>query len=178
MLPHGMTRRDIIELASDELGQHFLVAPAKLAAIRNAAGIRSSDRVLELGAGIGTIACALPECASLTLVELDQRLAESLRTNFPRAHVQCVDALEAVRLNSFDVLIGSLPGWVTERLIRILPTIHFRVAVLAVDEATSLLSLGRHLDVTEISRARGDDFVPSQKGVSRFVRLIPKPISN
>jgi 16S rRNA A1518/A1519 N6-dimethyltransferase RsmA/KsgA/DIM1 with predicted DNA glycosylase/AP lyase activity len=59
--------REIAALADPKLGQHFLVSPEKLAKLVAAAGIRPTDDVLEVGAGIGTVARALPESRSLTV---------------------------------------------------------------------------------------------------------------
>jgi 16S rRNA (adenine1518-N6/adenine1519-N6)-dimethyltransferase len=66
--------REIAALADPQRGQHFLVSAAKLSKLVAAAGITPADDVLEVGAGIGTVARALPKSRSLTVVELDQRL--------------------------------------------------------------------------------------------------------
>ncbi len=66
-----LSDREIAAQADPQLGQHFLVSPEKLAKLVSAAGIRPADDVLEVGAGIGTVAKELPRSRSLTLVELD-----------------------------------------------------------------------------------------------------------
>jgi phospholipid N-methyltransferase len=167
------TDREIATNADSKLGQHFLVSAQKLAKLISAADIRPTDDVLEVGAGIGTVARQLPRSRSLTLLELDDKLIGFLRENVPHANVVQGDALEMIRLMSFDVLIGNLPNKVTESLLGLLPALQFRVAVLAVGESTDLDQLVPTFSWSEITRITGDDFVPPQRSVSRIVRVVP-----
>jgi len=167
------TDREIAANADPKLQQHFLVSAQKLAKLVSAAGIRPTDDVLEVGAGIGTVARQLPKSRTLTLVELDDRLIGFLRQNVPHANVVQGDALEMIRLMSFDVLIGSLPNTVTESLLGLLPALKFRTAVLAVGESTDLDQLVPNFSWSEVTRITGDDFVPPQRSVSRILRVIP-----
>lgn len=166
-----MTDDELASLSDRTLGQYFLVARGKLSLLIDAAGIRPHDRVLELGAGVGTIARCLPPCRSLTLVELDERLLDVLRANAPGATVIQGDALTLVQEMQFDVLIGSLPNEVTESLIAILAELSFRTAVLAVGEATDLASLTSQFEITEVTTMSADDFRPPQPSVSRLVKI-------
>jgi 16S rRNA A1518/A1519 N6-dimethyltransferase RsmA/KsgA/DIM1 with predicted DNA glycosylase/AP lyase activity len=84
-------------LADEDLDQYFLVSPDKVALLIDAADIRPTDDVVELGAGIGTVASNIPECASLTVIELDARLAQVLRKRLQRAVIIQGDALSLVR---------------------------------------------------------------------------------
>jgi 16S rRNA A1518/A1519 N6-dimethyltransferase RsmA/KsgA/DIM1 with predicted DNA glycosylase/AP lyase activity len=113
--------REFAARADPKFQQHFLVSAEKLAELIAAAGIRPTDDVLEVGAGIGTVARTLPRSRSLTLVELDERLIGSLRQNAPHANVGHGDALDIIRSFSFDVLIGNLPNSVTESLLKLTP---------------------------------------------------------
>jgi 16S rRNA A1518/A1519 N6-dimethyltransferase RsmA/KsgA/DIM1 with predicted DNA glycosylase/AP lyase activity len=79
------TDREIAANADPNFQQHFLVSVEKLSKLISAAGIHAEDDVLEVGAGIGTVARELPESRSLTLVELDDRLIGYLRQNVPHA---------------------------------------------------------------------------------------------
>lgn len=93
-----MTRgdREPAALADPAKGQHFLVSAPKLSELVAAAGILPTDDVLEVGAGIGTVARALPRSRSLTVVEFDKRFIEVLmdrgredyRRRFPSAAAQ------------------------------------------------------------------------------------------
>jgi 16S rRNA (adenine1518-N6/adenine1519-N6)-dimethyltransferase len=69
---HGVTPRKA-------LGQHFLVDPNVVRRIVAAAGIGSGDRVVEIGAGVGTLTRALAAAgAAVTAYEVDERLAPLL----------------------------------------------------------------------------------------------------
>lgn len=57
----------------------------KLSILVQAAEVRPTDHVVEVGAGIGTVARALPPCAGLTLLELDSRFSDILHTDVPNA---------------------------------------------------------------------------------------------
>jgi 16S rRNA A1518/A1519 N6-dimethyltransferase RsmA/KsgA/DIM1 with predicted DNA glycosylase/AP lyase activity len=168
-----LSDREIAALANPELGQHFLVSPEKLSQLVTAAGIGPADDVLEVGAGIGTVARVLPPSRSLTVIELDARFISFLRDNVPHATVLQGDALEMIPSASFDVLIANLPHAVTESLITLLPRLSFRTAVMAMSESTDLGQLGSAFTWSEVTRITGDDFVPPQPSVSRVVRVVP-----
>ena len=62
------------------LGQNFLVDPALRDRVAGEAGIRPTERVLEVGAGPGALTMALAESAArVVAVELDHRLVGVLR---------------------------------------------------------------------------------------------------
>jgi 23S rRNA (adenine-N6)-dimethyltransferase len=65
-------------------GRHFLRSSKLAAELVRAAGIRRSDRVLDLGAGSGILTGALARAgARVTAVEIDSELAAGLRQRFP-----------------------------------------------------------------------------------------------
>ena len=165
--------REIAAHADPKLQQHFLVSAEKLSKLITAAGIRPTDDVLEVGAGIGTVARELPRSKSLTIIELDERLIGFLRQNVPHATVIQGNALEIIQSVSFDVLIGNLPNTVTESLLKLMPNLSFRAAILAVGESTDLDKLGSAYSWSEVTRIAGDDFLPPQPSVSRIVRVVP-----
>jgi 16S rRNA A1518/A1519 N6-dimethyltransferase RsmA/KsgA/DIM1 with predicted DNA glycosylase/AP lyase activity len=127
--------------------------------------------VLEVGAGAGTVARHTPPCKSLTVVELDTRLIETLRREVPKATVVQGDALRLVRQLPHDVLIGNLPNAVTESLIDVLPELSFRTAVLATGQHADFSRVRSTLDVSEVTTITGGDFSPPQPSVSRIVRV-------
>jgi 16S rRNA A1518/A1519 N6-dimethyltransferase RsmA/KsgA/DIM1 with predicted DNA glycosylase/AP lyase activity len=107
------------------------------------------------------------------VVELDERFIPYLRQNAPRAKVLQGDALEIIQRFTFDVLIGNLPHAVTESLLKLMPSLSFRTAVLAVGESTDLDVLASAFSWSEITTITGNDFVPPQPSVSRLVKVIP-----
>jgi methylase of polypeptide subunit release factors len=165
--------RDIAAHADLKLQQHFLVSAEKLSELITAADIQPADNVLEIGAGIGTVARELPKSRSLTVIELDERLIGFLRQNLPHATVIQGNALEIIQSIPFDVLIGNLPHKVTESLLKLMPSLSFRTAILAVGETTDLDKLGQAFSWSEITTTTGDDFIPPQPVVSRVVRVVP-----
>jgi 16S rRNA A1518/A1519 N6-dimethyltransferase RsmA/KsgA/DIM1 with predicted DNA glycosylase/AP lyase activity len=152
--------------------QFFLVSADQISRLVDAIQIRPTDRVVELGAGAGTVARELPPCRRLTLIELDARLIPLIGENVPQAtQVIQGDALQLIREIPCDVLIGSLPTKVTERLFEILPRLTFRTAVLAVGEGSDLSGLEADFVCSEVTRISGNDFRPRQPSISRIVKL-------
>ena len=163
---------ELAAVADPRHGQHFLVSGSKLADIVDAAGILPTDHVLELGAGAGTVAQALPPSASLTLVELDESLGQYLHRNVPHARIVHGDAIELVREFPCDILLSNLPHQVTERLLPTLPELPFRTAVLAIGDPATLDALAPTFEWRELGVITGDDFVPPQQAISHLVRVI------
>src|SRR2546426_6705098 len=70
---HGVTPKKA-------LGQHFLVEPALARRIAQLAGVGSGDRVLEVGAGLGSLTVVLGATgATVIAVEIDRRLIPPLQ---------------------------------------------------------------------------------------------------
>jgi hypothetical protein len=174
MMQRMVTDREIATFADPNLDQHFLVSDEKLSKLIDAAQISSTDNVVEIGAGIGTVARVLPSGASLTVIEIDNRLTKFLQENVPHARILQGDALKLLQEIPCDVLISNMPTKVTESLITLLPRLSFRTAVLAVGESTDLNQLGPAFTWSEVTRITGNDFVPPQSSVSRIVRVSRK----
>lgn len=166
----GMTDDEIFALADTAKSQYFLTAPDKLSLLVQAAGIRPTDHVVEVGAGIGTVARTLPPCASLTLIELDSRFIDILQANIPKARVVQGDGLALIRDIRCDVLLSNLPRAVTESLIDLLPALRFRTAVISMDPNTFLDRLTPHFAHETVATTGGNDFRPPQPVQSRLVK--------
>lgn len=81
-----------------------------------AKGVGAGSRVVELGAGTGTVTAALlangVAPGDLHLVERDPQFVKILKRRFPRCHVVAADALELDRpldTAAFDFVISGLP---------------------------------------------------------------------
>ncbi len=116
---------DIRRLASEldvtptkKLGQNFVVDANTVRKIVQAAEVQPSERVVEVGPGLGSLTLAILETgASVTAVEIDHRLAARLPQTVvdrgvPEGALTVVDA-DAMRVTSLPgeptVLVANLP---------------------------------------------------------------------
>ena len=91
-------------------GQNFVADPNTVRRIARLAGVGPGDRVIEIGAGLGSLTLALAETgATVTAVEVDRGLVPVLRSLVEPAGVTVVEA-DAMRLD-WDALLGDGP-WV------------------------------------------------------------------
>ena len=102
-----------------ELGQHFLADANVLEKIIKAIDPKGEEIAVEVGAGIGTLTCALaPRVRKLYAVELDRRLIPLLQAHcapFPQVEVVEGDFLE-LPLEKFGrglLVVGNLPYEIT-----------------------------------------------------------------
>ncbi|WP_303297881.1 16S rRNA (adenine(1518)-N(6)/adenine(1519)-N(6))-dimethyltransferase RsmA [Mitsuokella multacida] len=87
---------------SKKLGQNFLIDARIVQGIVEAAEIEPSDRVLEIGPGIGTLTQGLAEAgADVTAVELDKKLPAVLK--------ETLKAYDNVRIVPGDILKVNIP---------------------------------------------------------------------
>jgi len=89
---------------SRALGQNFVADPNTVRRIARLAGIGPGDRVVEVGAGIGSLTLALVEAgADVTAVEVDRHLLPVLRSVVEPAGATVVEG-DAMRLDWHDLL--------------------------------------------------------------------------
>lgn len=154
-----------------ELDQHFLSNPAKLALLISAACIQPTDHVVEVGAGIGTVAEHVPACQSLTVIEYDVNLIPHLRSRVPHAQVIQGDALGVLPAVRCDVLLSNLPSKLTPPLVELLPKLDFRVALITTSSIDELTRLEDSFALETITMLEPDDFRPQQAGRAEIVRV-------
>ncbi len=91
-------------------GQNFVVDPNTVRRIARLAGVGDGDRVVEIGAGLGSLTLALAETgASVTAIEVDSGLLPALRRVVEPAGVTVIEG-DALRLD-WSSLLGEGP-WV------------------------------------------------------------------
>ncbi len=92
---------------SQARGQNFVVDPNTVRRIARLAGVGPGDRVVEVGAGVGSLTLALAETgAAVTAVEVDERLLPPLREVAEPAGVRIVLA-DAMSLDWVRLLDGG-----------------------------------------------------------------------
>ena len=144
------------------LGQNFLVEPAGLMKVINAAELTGDEEVLEIGAGLGSLTYLLAQSsAQVTAVEIDRHMFEPLAEamkSFSNVKIVPGDILELdpsdlVKQKNY-VVVANIPYYITSAIIRhlleadlkpsrVILTIQKEVAqrIVARDGKMSLLSL-------------------------------------
>jgi 16S rRNA (adenine1518-N6/adenine1519-N6)-dimethyltransferase len=90
-------------------GQNFVVDPNTVRRIARLAGVGPGDRVVEIGAGLGSLTLALAETgASVTAIEVDSGLVPALRTVVEPVGVTVVEG-DALRMD-WAKLLGAGPS--------------------------------------------------------------------
>lgn len=111
---HALLARHDVRAARSR-GQHFLISPAVLDAVVDAADVGPSDRVVEVGPGTGALTVRLAaRAAEVVAYELDPRLVALLREDV-------VAGLANVRIVQADVLAVDLLGSRPTRVVANLP---------------------------------------------------------
>jgi len=106
------------------IGQCFLADPAVVEQIVARAAIRTTDRVVEIGPGLGVLTLPLARtCDAVTAVELDPRLCDFLRTHLPAALPVTVIEADALRFDFTALpdppyrMVANLPYHITSPLL-------------------------------------------------------------
>jgi 16S rRNA A1518/A1519 N6-dimethyltransferase RsmA/KsgA/DIM1 with predicted DNA glycosylase/AP lyase activity len=157
--------------ANPHLDQHFLSNQGKLALLIKAADIQLADYVVEVGAGIGTVAEHVPACQSLTVIEYDGDLISHLRKRVPHAQVIQGDAIGILPTVRCDVLLSNLPSRLVSVVVGLLPKLDFRVALITVPSIDQLAPLDGVFALEVVTVLEPDDFRPSQSAKAEVVRV-------
>ena len=116
--------------------QHFLTNPKTIKRIVALSKPKSRDRILEVGAGIGTLTKKLAETkAKVTAVEMDKKLRKSLdKLTYPNLKILYENVLDVIDSISFNKAVSNTPYSICEPLINKLLRKDFEIAVLSVPE--------------------------------------------
>jgi 16S rRNA (adenine1518-N6/adenine1519-N6)-dimethyltransferase len=166
--------------------QHFLVDDRVLDRIVDRAP--EADHVLEIGGGAGALTERLVDAYDrVTVVELDDDLADHLAASFPEADVVEGDATE-VALPGFDAAVANLPYSITSpMLFRLLPRrrptvltiqaeVADRMAADVGDDDYGRLSVtaGYYADIEVVERVPPTAFDPPPEVTSAVVATTPR----
>ena len=112
------------------LGQNFLVEPAGLRKVIEAAGVQKDDQVLEIGAGLGSLTVLLAQAArSVVALEIDREIIPALQKaleKYPNVQVVQGDILqqnpEALALEAGYLVVANIPYYISSAILRHLLT--------------------------------------------------------
>jgi 16S rRNA (adenine1518-N6/adenine1519-N6)-dimethyltransferase len=94
-----------------ELGQNFVADPNTVRRIAHLAAVGTGDRVVEIGAGLGSLTLALAETgAEVTAIEVDHGLVEVL-TEVVAGHENVVVVEADATTLDWDRVLGGQDGW-------------------------------------------------------------------
>lgn len=183
------------------LGQNFLIEPAGLNKVINAAEITADDEVLEIGAGLGSLTYLLAQTArQVVAVEIDKAMLPPLRqalAEFDNVRVIAGDILELkpdeLMQGQDYVVVANIPYYISSAIIRhlmaanrrpkrVVLTLQKEVAerILARDGKMSLLSLSVHLfgQVSLAGLIPAGSFLPAPEVDSAVLKieLYPQPL--
>jgi len=92
---------------SKKLGQNFVVDANTCRKIVKVAGVNSTDTVLEIGPGLGSLTLALlEEAKSVIAIEIDKRMADQLSNT---AHSHGFDTNKLIVINQDVMSVNKLP---------------------------------------------------------------------
>lgn len=189
-VPELLRRYGLLNLNKD---QRFLTSSRILHAIVDAAELRPSEVVLEIGAGVGNLTRLLCERArKVYAIEKDGQLMSVLESelgDIDNLELMCADALEA-ELPACDVVVSNIPYSIATPLTFRLLEHEFDRAILTyqlelakrLTAKPSTKGYGRlsvmvqhHCDVRMVARVPRGAFYPPPKVESATVRLIRRP---
>lgn len=92
-----------------KLGQNFVIDGNTVRKIVRLAGVRDSDRVLEVGPGLGSLTLGLTETgADVTAIEIDHRLAGELPHTIAAMQPDAISRFRVIRSDALDVTAEQL----------------------------------------------------------------------
>ena len=201
------TRREIQSMLAEigvrprkSLGQNFVADPNLVRRIARLAEITPGDRVIEIGAGLGSLTLALVEAgAFVTAIEIDSLLADKLRTTVDRGRVEVIEA-DAMRIewsavlspNDRVALVANLPYNIATPLIADLldqvPGIDRMIVMVQREVAKRLVArvgddeygipsvkVAFWADAKIVATVPPDVFVPRPNVDSAIVRIMRRP---
>ena len=107
-------------IANKSLGQNFLVNPQIAEKIVNLLNVQKGDKVLEIGAGLGSLSYFLAKVDAKTqLIDVDERMLMFLDEHFKDNKNVEVKRQNILKhdLGGFNKIIGNLPYYITSGII-------------------------------------------------------------
>lgn len=122
-------------IANKSLGQNFLIDENIAKKIVSNLEINSDDKVLEIGAGLGSLSYFLcKENAEINLIDIDERMLNFLNENFGHLSNVKIRRQNVLKddLANYTKIVGNLPYYITSSIIEkiLLDGIHAEKIVL------------------------------------------------
>ena len=171
-------------------GQNFLIDDRVADRHIKFAGIEHGDRVLEVGPGFGILTERLIDASdNVTVIEIDNKLADHTEQNFPEAKLIRGDAMR-VEFPKFDRFVSNLPYSISTPIIFKLLEYDFKKAVVmvqkefaermtadvgSVDYSRLTVNLFYRADCKILETVPASRFDPKPKVDSALVEIVPRP---
>jgi 16S rRNA (adenine1518-N6/adenine1519-N6)-dimethyltransferase len=110
-------------MPNKSLGQHWLKDPDVLADIADLAELTTSDTVLEVGPGLGTLTSRLlARAGRVVAVEFDTELARKLPGQFPGKNLEVIHQ-DILQFDTYNLPVGykvvaNVPYYITSKIIQ------------------------------------------------------------
>ena len=100
-----------------DYGQNFLLEPSIASNICNQLDLKDSDRVLEIGPGLGSLTHFLVGKCNLTVCDIDSRMIDFLKIFYKDDIEYILNDIRKVDVSKYDKIIGNLPYNITTELV-------------------------------------------------------------
>ncbi len=119
------------------LGQHWLYDRVALAHIADCAELTSTDTVLEIGPGLGTLTSELLRRAGrVVAVEFDSELARKLPAQFPGKNLEVIHSdilkFDLSTLPTGYKVVANVPYYITSKIVKMLMTAKNKPSIIVI----------------------------------------------
>lgn len=107
-------------LANKSLGQNFLINPEIAEKIVDKLDVQENDKVLEIGAGLGSLSYFLTEKNAEThLIDIDEKMLQFLTENYENKSNVTIRRQNILKedVSNYTKIIGNLPYYITSSII-------------------------------------------------------------
>ncbi|MDO5851057.1 MAG: 16S rRNA (adenine(1518)-N(6)/adenine(1519)-N(6))-dimethyltransferase RsmA [Methanobacteriaceae archaeon] len=181
-------------ILSKRKSQHYLIDNNKIQQIIDYSNIKSSDVILEIGAGIGTMTIPLAKKAKKVIaIESDKKIVEILEEEIKKESLTNIEIIneDALKIDfpPFNKIVSNLPYQISSPITFKILKYDFEEAILMYQEEFanrmnalaksrnySRLSAGLYFRCTtkQLFKVSPNSFIPKPKVNSMVISLIPK----
>ena len=100
-----------------DYGQNFLIEPSIASKICDYLNLDKSDKVLEIGPGLGSLTNFLVDKCHLSVCDIDSRMIDFLKIFYKDEITYILNDIRKVDIIGYDKIIGNLPYNITTELV-------------------------------------------------------------